>query len=107
MRRHIVNEVKNIRESKRFRRIVIILRYIFLGLIGWSFFYSMFSITRKSTTGLIVGLTSTIIFVWMSSDIISPANLNNKEFGKYTKIIAFVIQLVTILWLSLLFGTGF
>ncbi len=102
-----MNGVKNIKESIIFRRIVFILRYIFWGLICWSFFYSMSSIARKSTLGLIIGLASTITFVWMSSDIISPTNLNNKELGQYTNIIAFLIQLTTILCLFLLFGIEF
>ena len=99
-----MNRTKSIKESIIFRRIVVIFRYIFLGLICWSFFYSIFSIMRKSTLGLIIGLASTIIFVWISSDIISPGKLNNKEFGKHTNIIAFLIQLITILCLFLLFG---
>jgi len=102
-----VNGAKNIKESITFSRIVVIFRYIFLGLICWSFFYSIFSIIRKSTFGLIIGLASTIIFVWMSSDIISPGKLNNKEFGKYTNIIALLIQIITTLCLFLLFGIGF
>jgi hypothetical protein len=102
-----VNGAKNVKESIIFRRIVVIFRYIFLGLICWSFFYSIFPIIRKSTVGLIIGLTSTIIFVWMASDIISPGKLNNKEFGKFTNIIAFLIQLITTLCLFLLFGIGF
>jgi hypothetical protein len=88
------------------KRIIVILRYVFLGLICWSFFYSMFSIIRKSSLGLIIGLASIIIFGWMSSDIMKPGKLNNKEFGKYTNVIAFLIQLITILSLSLLFGIG-
>ena len=99
-----MNGAKNIKESITIRRIVVIFRYIFLGLICWSFFYSIFSIISESTFGLIIGLASIIIFAWMSSDIISPSKLNNKEFGKYTNIIAYLIQLTTILCLFLLFG---
>jgi hypothetical protein len=102
-----MDEEKNVKKSIIFRRIVVILRYIFLGLVCWSFCYSIFSIIRKSTVGLIIGLASIIIFVWMSSDIVSPGKLNNKEFGKYTNIIAFLIELITILCLFLLFGIGF
>ena len=101
-----MNGAKNIKESITFRRIVVIFRYIFLGLICWSFFYSIFSIIRKGTFGLIIGLASIAIFVWMSSDVISPGKLNKKEFGKYTNTIAFLIQLSTILFLFLLFGVG-
>jgi hypothetical protein len=104
MRRCTVNGAK---ESIKFRRTIVILRYIALGLICWSFFYSIFSITRKSTLGIIIGLISIIIFVWVSSDIISPSKLNNKEFGKYTNIIAAIIQLSTVLCLALMFGIGF
>jgi hypothetical protein len=106
-RRYIVNGEKDVKGSIAFKKIVIILRYIFLGLICWSFFYSIFSIIRTSTVGLIVGIASIIIFVWMSSDIISPGSLNNKEFGKYTNIISLLIELITILCLVLLFGIGF
>ena len=102
-----MNGAKNIKESITFKRIVVIFRYIFLGLICWSFFYSIFSIIRENTFGLIIGLASTIIFSWMSSHIISPSKLNNKEFGKYTNIIAFLIQLITTLCLIILFGLGF
>lgn len=102
-----MNVEKNVNKSITFKRIIVILRYIFLGLISWSFFYSIFSIIRKSTVGLIIGLTSTIIYIWMSSDMLSPGKLNNKEFGKHTNIIAFLIELVTMLCLVLLFGIGF
>ena len=102
-----MNGAKNIKESIIFKRIVVIFRYIFLGLICWSFFYSIFSIIRKGTLGLIIGLASMIIFIWMSSGIISPGNLNNKEFGRHTNIIAFLIQLITFLSLVLLFGIEF
>jgi hypothetical protein len=102
-----VNGEKSVKKSIIFRRIVVILRYIFLGLICWSFGYSIYSIIRKGTVGLVIGLASIIIFVCMSSDIINPGKLNNKEFGKYTNIIAFLIQLMTILCLFLLFGIGF
>lgn len=102
-----VNGVKNIKESIIFRRIVVILRYIFLGLICWSFYYSIFSVIRESTVGLIFGLISIVIFVWMSSDIISPGKLNNKELGKYTNIFAFLIELITFWGLFLLFGIRF
>lgn len=101
-----MNEVKNIEGAITFRKIAVIFRYIFLGLICWSFFYSIFSIMRESTFGIIIGLALTIIFVWMSSNIISPGKLNNKEFGKYTNTMAFLIQLSTTLLLFLLFGIG-
>jgi hypothetical protein len=102
-----VNEEKNIKKSITFEKIVFIIRYIFLGLICWSFYYSIISIIRKSTVGIIIGLISIVIFGWMSSDIISPKKLNNKEFGKYTNILAFLIELITTLCLFLLFGIGF
>ena len=102
-----MNGAKSIKESITFRRIVVIFRYILLGLICWSFFYSMFSIIKKDTLGLIIGNASIIIFIWMSSDIISPGKLNNKEFGRHTNIIAFLIQLITFLSLFLLYGIGF
>jgi hypothetical protein len=87
--------------------LVVILRYIFLGLICWSFYYSIFSIIRESTIGLIIGLASISIFALMSSEILQPGKLNNKEFGKHTNIIAFLIQVITILCLAFLFGIGF
>ena len=102
-----MNGSKGIKESITFRRMVVIFRYIFLGLICWSFFYSIYSIIRKGTLGLIIGLASMIMFIWMSSGIISPGKLNNKEFGKHTNIIAFLIQLITTLCLFLLFGIEF
>ena len=102
-----MNGAKSIKESITFRRIVVIFRYVLLGLICWSFFYSMFLIIKKGTLGLIIGNASIIIFIWMSSDIISPGKLNNKEFGRHTNIIAFLIQLITFLSLFLLFGIGF
>jgi hypothetical protein len=98
--------IKNVKEPITFNRIVVILRYIFLGLICWSFCYSIFTIIRKNAVGLIIGLASIIIFVWISSDIIRPGKLNNKEFGKYTNIIVLLIELITILCLFLLFGIG-
>jgi hypothetical protein len=101
-----VSGIKNVKESITFNRIEVILRYIFLGLICWSFCYSILTIIRKNTVGLIIGLASIIIFVWISSDIMRPGKLNNKEFGKYTNIIVFLIELITILCLFLLFGIG-
>jgi hypothetical protein len=102
-----MDEGKNVKKSMAFRRLIVILRYIFLGLICWSFFYSIFSIIREGTVGLIIGLASIIIFVWMSGDVMSPGKLNNKEFGKSTNISIFLIELTTILCLVILFGIGF
>jgi phospholipid N-methyltransferase len=97
---------RNVKKSFTFERIEFIFRNIFLGFLVWSFFNTIITIVRESTIGLIIGITS-IVMSWMFNDIISTKKLYDMEFGKYTKIIAWLIEVIAIFCLFLLFGIGF
>ena len=101
-----MKDEKNVIKLTIFEKMVYIFRHIFLGVLVWSFYNAIITIVRESTVGLIIGITSIAMF-GMFNDIISPQKLNNMKFGKHTKIIAWLIEVITILCLFLLFGIGF
>lgn len=102
-----MNEEKIDKKPSTFDRTVFILRYIFFGFLIWSYYSTIFTISRKGTIGVIIGVGALVMFLIFNKGI-NPVNLNHKEFGKYTDIIGILISIIfTLCCLVPLFGVGF
>lgn len=102
-----MNEEKVNKKSSALDKIAFIIRYIFFGFLVWAYYSTIFTIVRKGTIGVIIGVIAFAMFFIFNKSI-NPIKVNHKEFGKYTDSIGILISTIFLLCcLAPLFGVGF
>jgi hypothetical protein len=90
------------------KKLVFIGKFIFFGLLIWSYFLEMFALGSKGLLSYILALAGLIFFyIFIYGENVNPIKTSNKEFGKYTNIIGLTILFITLILLFLYGGTRF
>lgn len=90
------------------KKLVFIGKFIFFGLLIWSYFLAMIALGSRGILGYILALAGLLFFyIFIYGENVNPIKTSNKEFGKYTNIVGLTILFITMVFLCLYGGIRF